>query len=89
MPKFYTLLEAPGPKAVLSGFVSRNNPDGSAKNFFEFNAQAKIPRKLTVTWNVVPWYIGDGKRIRSANRADLQNGILELPPLPSPPEALA
>src|SRR6266404_1523547 len=33
------LLEAPGPKAVQSGFVSRNNPDETAKNFFEL-AQA-------------------------------------------------
>ena len=31
------LLEAPGSKAVLSGFVSRNNPDESAKTFFELN----------------------------------------------------
>src|SRR6266581_3517335 len=52
------LLEAPGPQAVASGFISRNNPDESAKNFFELNAEAKIPRKRTVTWNIVPWYIG-------------------------------
>ena len=37
------LLEAPGPKAVLSGFISRNNPDETAKNFFELNAEAKFP----------------------------------------------
>ena len=43
------LLEAPGPKAVLSGFISRNNPDETAKNFFELNAEAKVPRKRTVT----------------------------------------
>ena len=73
------LLEAPGPKAVLTGFVSRNNPDETAKNFFEVNAEAKIPRKRTVTWNIMPWYIGDSKRIRSANRDDLQTGICELP----------
>jgi hypothetical protein len=77
-PKFYTYWEAPGPKAVLSGFVSRNNPDETAKNFFELNAEAKIPRKRTVTWNIAPWYVGEGKRIRSANRADLQTGIREL-----------
>lgn len=28
------LLEAPGPRAVESGFISRNNPDPTAKNFF-------------------------------------------------------
>ena len=75
------LLEAPGPRAVLTGFVSRNNPDETAKNFFELNAEAKIPRKRTATWNIVPWYIGDGQRIRCANRDDLQTGIRELPRL--------
>jgi uracil-DNA glycosylase len=75
------LLEAPGPQAVLSGFVSRNNPDESAKNFFELNAQAEIPRERTITWNVVPWYIGDRNRVRAANRTDLQAGIRDLPPL--------
>src|SRR5438105_9981570 len=48
------LLEAPGAKAVLSGFVSRNNPDQTAKNFFELNEQLGIPRKRTITWNIVP-----------------------------------
>lgn len=75
------LLEAPGPRAVASGFISRNNPDESAKNFFELNAEAKIPRKRTVTWNVVPWYIGDGKSIRAASHADLAQGVRHLPKL--------
>jgi hypothetical protein len=74
-------LEAPGPKAVLSGFVSRNNPDQTAKNFFELNALAEIPRTRTITWNVVPWYVGDSNRIPAANQTDLQAGIRELPAL--------
>ncbi|MBI3693596.1 MAG: uracil-DNA glycosylase [Acidobacteria bacterium] len=65
------LLEAPGRKAVLSGFVSRNNPDETAKNFLELNQAAGIPREQTVTWNVVPWYIGSGTKIRPAGRADV------------------
>jgi uracil-DNA glycosylase len=56
------MLEAPGPKAVLSGFISRNNPDETAKNFFELNIAADIPRKRTICWNIVPWYIGSGKK---------------------------
>src|SRR6266700_7734696 len=75
------LLEAPGPQAVVFGFISRNNPDESAKNFFELNAEAKIPRKRTVTWNVVPWYIGDGKSIRAAKRTALEQGAHLLPKL--------
>ncbi len=69
------LLEAPGAKAVVSGFISRNNPDESAKNFFELNQQSGIPRKRTITWNVVPWYIGSGSRIRPANSGDIEEGI--------------
>lgn len=69
------LLEAPGAKAVLSGFISRNNPDETAKNFFELNRAAGIPRERTVTWNIVPWYIGTGARIRAAGRSDIEAGL--------------
>lgn len=69
------LLEAPGPKAGVSGFVSRNNPDETAKNFFELNAAADIPRKRTLIWNAVPWYIGSETKIRAANCSDLKAGI--------------
>ena len=66
------LLEAPGPKAVASGFISRNNPDETAKNFFLLNAEAGIDRRRTVIWNVVPWYIGSGTKIRPAKRDDVR-----------------
>lgn len=51
------LLEAPGPKAVQSGFVSRNNNDKTAENFFRLNAAAGIDRKRTIMWNIVPWHV--------------------------------
>lgn len=69
------VLEAPGPKAVKSGFVSRNNPDESAKNFLELNERAGIPRKETITWNIVPWYIGSEGKIRPANPKDIEEGF--------------
>jgi uracil-DNA glycosylase len=72
------LLEAPGPKAVNSGFVSRNNPDETAKNIFELSREAGIERTKTVVWNIVPWYIGSGKRIRAANSIDIGSGLLAL-----------
>jgi uracil-DNA glycosylase len=75
------LLEAPGRQAVATGFVSRNNPDETAKNFFELNAEANIPRKRTVTWNVVPWYIGNKGAIRAAKRGDSEEGVHFLPKL--------
>ena len=65
------LLEAPGARAVASGFVSRNNPDETAKNFYQLNAAAGIDRRQTVTWNAVPWYIGTGGKIRPANHKDV------------------
>ncbi|MDP3048993.1 MAG: uracil-DNA glycosylase [Thermodesulfovibrionales bacterium] len=68
------LFEAPGPRAVYSGFISRNNPDESAKNFFELNHEAGLPRELTISWNVVPWYIGTGTKIRPANKNDIDGG---------------
>ncbi len=72
------LLEAPGAKAVTSGFISRNNPDETAKNFFQLNQQSGIPRKRTITWNIIPWYIGSGSRIRPANSDDIEVGIQPL-----------
>ena len=71
--KILFLLEAPGPKAVNTGFVSRNNPDETANNFYVMCREAGIPRKRSVVWNIVPWYIGDGKRIRAANAVDINS----------------
>jgi hypothetical protein len=60
------VLEAPGTRAVQSGFVSRDNPDETAKNLLLLNAEAGIPRELTAIWNIVPWYIGTTERIQAA-----------------------
>ena len=65
------LLEAPGAKAVASEFISRDNPDETAKNVVLLSKEAGIDRRRTVLWNVVPWYIGSGKKIRPANSRDL------------------
>jgi uracil-DNA glycosylase len=72
------LLEAPGSKARNSGFVSRNNPDETAKNFFELLIEVGIPRKSSILWNVVPWYIGTGTKIRPANTSDISSGVKSL-----------
>jgi uracil-DNA glycosylase len=69
------LLEAPGAKAGKTMFVSRNNPDETAKNLFELNIQTGIHRKKTLCWNAVPWYIGSGARIRPAKSTDLSAGL--------------
>jgi uracil-DNA glycosylase len=66
------LLEAPGRKA--STFISRNNNDETAKNFFTLNDEAGLSRKRTVTWNIVPWYIGTETKIRAATKRDIEAG---------------
>jgi len=76
--KVLYLLEAPGSKAVYSGFISRNNPDESAKNTFELSQEAGLDRKQVVIWNIVPWYLGDIGKIRSAKSQDIQEGLKEL-----------
>lgn len=72
------LLEAPGPKARNSGFVSMNNPDETAKNFFELIHAAGIDRRRIAIWNTVPWYIGSGVKIRPASSADIASGVESL-----------
>ncbi|MFC1707030.1 uracil-DNA glycosylase [Planctomycetota bacterium] len=65
------LMEAPGPRAVESGFVSRNNPDPTARNLCDLFASEDIPREYTAIWNVVPWYLGTETRIRAPETHDL------------------
>ena len=75
--KVLFVLEAPGPKAVHSGFISRNNPDQSAKNMFGLLTEARFRRDETILWNIVPWYIGDERheKIRAAKREDIEEGL--------------
>lgn len=69
--KVLFLLEAPGRKAVGSCFISRNNPDPSAKNMCTLLNTAKIPRTSTILWNIVPWYVGSDAKIRSVKKSDV------------------
>jgi len=73
--KLLIVLEAPGPKAVRSGFVSRNNPDDTARNVFNVFRQAGFARSETAMWNIVPWYIGTGQKIRAASAKDIRSGL--------------
>lgn len=65
------LLEAPGPRACASGFVSRNNPDQTAGNLCQLMDNAGIARKDTLLWNIVPWYVGTSSRIRPVIPQDI------------------
>ena len=75
------LFEKPGPMTSTtgtrtrtgSGFISRDNDDPTAKNTLMFMRETEIPRKSTVTWNVVPWWDGTTK----VTAADLREGAEE------------
>jgi uracil-DNA glycosylase len=68
-------LEAPGPKATESNFISRNNPDQTAKNMNDLMIQSNIVRKDTLLWNIVPWYVGDGKKIRPVTHREIKEAL--------------
>ena len=59
------LFEKPGPMTSKggkgSGFISRNNDDPTAEATFRFMKEAKLSRKRTVIWNVVPGWNGRRK----------------------------
>lgn len=60
------LFEKPGPMTAVarrgtragSGFISRNNDDPTAEATWRFMRDAGVPRRATVTWNVIPWWNG-------------------------------
>ena len=66
------LLETPGPRAVRSGFVSRDNPDPTAKNLWQLMQDAGIPRQDTLLWNICPWYVGENGHILPVNAKDIR-----------------
>jgi len=69
------VLEAPGAKAVKTGYISFDNPDQTARNFREQLKRAGIDRSEIAIWNIVPWYLGDEKKIRSAGVSDVKMGL--------------
>jgi uracil-DNA glycosylase len=74
------LLETPGPRVLGTGFVSRDNPSGTAANMFRFLTNAGIARADTVIWNIVPWLIQTpGERNRNPSRGDVAEGLAHLP----------
>ncbi len=68
------VFEAPGPKAVSSGFVSRDNDDDTAENFFNLTREAGLLRYKTVSWNIVPWVLESDGKNRNATKAEIEVG---------------
>lgn len=69
------LLEAPGPQSVATGFVSRDSPNATARNLRALLEEASIRREDVLIWNVVPWYVGDGRRIRPVTASDIDEAF--------------
>jgi hypothetical protein len=67
------VLQNPGPKAVASGFISRDNNDQTAANIFHLFREADVPRNQTALWNIVPWFSG-----LSVTDTDLDDGAVAL-----------
>ena len=76
------LLETPGPRIGLTGFVSCDNPSMTARNLRGFLAAAAIPREAVLIWNTVPWVIhAPGAVNRAPRRAEIAGGLRLLDPL--------
>ncbi|MCJ2036619.1 uracil-DNA glycosylase [Methylobacterium sp. J-068] len=76
------LLETPGPSIRGTGFVSRDNPTGTAANLFRFLAESGIPRRDTLIWNTIPWVIhAPGALNRPPRRSEILAAIPDLAPL--------
>lgn len=69
------LLTTPGPKAVASGFVSRDNPDDSAKNMGTSLDLAGLRRRDVVLWNVVPHCLSTIDESRNPTTAEIRESI--------------
>lgn len=72
------LFEKPGPKTssggLGSGFISRDNDDPTAEATFGFMIQANLPRRRTITWNVIPGWNGT----RKVTAEEVHNGVASL-----------
>jgi uracil-DNA glycosylase len=66
------LLEAPGPQAKGSGFVSRDNPDETAKNLWTMTRDAGLDRTDCILWNVCPWFVGTEAKIRAVRASEVR-----------------
>ena len=71
------LFETPGPRAVGSGFVSRDNPDPTARNFGKALDMAGFLRSEVVLWNVVPYCVSTVDQNKNVTRTQIRNAITD------------
>lgn len=51
-----------------------DNDDPTVQTVFELTQQAGVYREWVATWNIVPWYVGDGERIRGVRPDEIEEG---------------
>ena len=73
--RMLVLLEISGPRAVGTGFVSRDNPDPSARNIGRLLDGAGFARSEVLLWNVVPFCVSTVDRNRNASRAQIVGAV--------------
>ena len=66
------LLTTPGPEAVVSGFVSCDNPDPTAANMRKSWEVTGIQRKHVALWNVVPYCLSTPSESRNPTSEEIQ-----------------
>ena len=76
------LLEKPGPGALATGLVSRDNPAPTARAIRLFLEEAGLPREETVLWNLVPAWNGTMRVTGGEVREGLGHLARLLPLLP-------
>jgi uracil-DNA glycosylase len=69
------LLETPGPRAVGTGFISRDNPDPSARNMGRVLDDAGFLRSEVVLWNVVPNCVSTVDENRNVSIAQIRDAV--------------
>jgi uracil-DNA glycosylase len=57
------VMQSPVPRAMETGFVSLDNPTGTAANLRRLMAEAGVPRADAVLWNIVPWVLPGPPRV--------------------------
>ncbi|MFE9649160.1 hypothetical protein ACFYO0_34600 [Streptomyces sp. NPDC006365] len=53
-----------------SGIISIDNDDPTAQNCWTLPAEAVLPYRESVHWNVVPWYPGTADRIAAPRQSE-------------------
>lgn len=75
------LMESPSRRGIEQGFASADNPTPTGKRMREEMAAAGLRREDRVVWNVVPWYLGEGTRVRNPTLREVREGASYLPGL--------